>query len=357
MNARKSRARRANRILLAAPAALAGPLRTSLAPVLLAALLALSLAHASRAEAFVYWADGPQKPGSTIGRANLDGTGADRRFIRAGFGSPPSWVAVDAEHVYWGTIDGTIGRANLDGTGVDPSFIAGSGLPSGVAVDAAHIYWANGRIATPGPAGTIGRANLDGTGVAPSFITGPGNPCGVAVDAAHVYWKHGLKVGRANLDGTGVDRRFVGVQGGGSGACGVAVDALRSFSFGKAKKTTRNGKTRLTLKRWTARLTLKLPAPGKLELARTMSVKGAKKRAGAKGTVKLPVSPRGKAKHRLTIGSRCLRFLPRFRCSPNGIVGADVKAEVAYTPRGGDPSVVASTLNEQVRLVRRCRGC
>jgi hypothetical protein len=132
MNARKSRARRANRILLAAPAALAGPLRTSLAPVLLAALLALSLAHASRAEAFVYWADGPQKPGSTIGRANLDGTGADRRFIRAGFGSPPSWVAVDAEHVYWGTIDGTIGRANLDGTGVDPSFIAGSGLPSGV---------------------------------------------------------------------------------------------------------------------------------------------------------------------------------------------------------------------------------
>ena len=43
--------------------------------------------------------------------------------------------------------------------------------------------------------------------------------------------------------------------------------------------------------------------------------------------------------------------------SPNGIVGADVKPEVTYTPRGGDPSVVASTLSEEVRLVRRCRGC
>jgi Low-density lipoprotein receptor repeat class B len=46
-------------------------------------------------------------------------------------------VAVDAGHVYWAN-DGTntIGRANLDGTGADQIFITGAATPTGVAVDA-----------------------------------------------------------------------------------------------------------------------------------------------------------------------------------------------------------------------------
>ena len=97
-------------------------LSTRLVTLLLAALLASSLALASRADAYIYW------------------TGSNG-----------------------------IGRANLDGTGANPSFIPEASSPYGVAVDSAHVYWANFETGTS----TIGRANLDGTGANPSFITAP----------------------------------------------------------------------------------------------------------------------------------------------------------------------------------------
>ena len=60
-----------------------------------------------------------------------------------------------------------IGRANLNGTRVNQRFISGLDDPGSVAVNAAHVYWtttvydsATDRVAT-----AIGRANLDGTGV------------------------------------------------------------------------------------------------------------------------------------------------------------------------------------------------
>ena len=73
-------------------------------------------------------------------------------------------MAVDASYVYWTNFStGTIGRANLDGTGADQGFISGASGPAGVAVDASHVYWTN--FST----GTIGRANLDGTGAGPEL--------------------------------------------------------------------------------------------------------------------------------------------------------------------------------------------
>ena len=190
---------------------------------------------------------------------------------------------------------GTIGRANLDGTGANPNFITGAGNPSGLAVDGAHLYWANnapggsidhrrpgpldiqlgelidlgasfpteifmdgvggyfglqpagdGRAKLVGAAATanlipvstssqlegvtstprtssgpswadrqvmapIGRANLDGTGPNPNFITGATNPDGLAVDGSHIYWANSGSgtIGRANLDGTGVNQGFI----------------------------------------------------------------------------------------------------------------------------------------------------
>ena len=92
-----------------------------------------------------------------------------------------SGVAVDAQHIYW--TDGTsIGRANLDGSGADPGFIAGAGSAFGVAVDSAHIYWTNFG-AGSGAGGTIGRAGLDGSGAQNSFIASLHGPTGLAVDA------------------------------------------------------------------------------------------------------------------------------------------------------------------------------
>src|SRR5262245_64011919 len=68
-------------------------LRAALA---LAAAAAVTLALSARADAFLYWAN---QDTSTIGRANLDGTGVDLSFITGV--TNPQGVAVDDEHVFW----------------------------------------------------------------------------------------------------------------------------------------------------------------------------------------------------------------------------------------------------------------
>ena len=201
-----------------------------------ACLLALPLALAPRAAAFIYWAGS-----DTISRANLDGTGVDQSFI-GGFpvaGSGPGDLAVDAKHVYWTGCETSdprcaIGRANLDGTGVDYSFIRNTGRrPQGIAVDANHIYWTDERGDDLAAVPVIARADLDGTNVERSFITmsdfrGIYEGSGVAVDAHHVYWTQveapfGVSaIGRANLDGTNIEPSFIPDT---SGATDVAVDA------------------------------------------------------------------------------------------------------------------------------------
>jgi hypothetical protein len=167
-----------------------------------------------------WWA--PSSP-TAIGRANVDGTGVDDRFI-TGLAIPrspafqtadPCGIAVAGEYIYWmygaeSRKPAPIGRANLDGTGVDKRFI--TGVPNGscaIAVDGGHIYWGNG--------GFLGRANLDGTGVNRRFIPTPGGACGVAVYRGHIYWRQltrrgahpSATIGRANLDGTGVNNEFI----------------------------------------------------------------------------------------------------------------------------------------------------
>jgi hypothetical protein len=264
---------RAHHITTQARVGCRGRTKRIIAALLLAACLALAapLAFAPRAAAFVYWTNaktgdvgranlngtgvdhkfiGDAKTvfdvavdathvywttGDAIGRANLDGTGVDRSFITGLSLSYPEGVAVDAAHVYWSSYGGgTIGRANLDGTGVDQSFIAArdptQGLdgPTEVAVDAAHVYWSVGGLAVEGgqsvQIGGIGRANLGGTGVNQSFIPDVNSPCSMAVDAAHVYWTGAHAVGRANLDGTGVNRSFIS-----EGGCGIAVDSAHVY--------------------------------------------------------------------------------------------------------------------------------
>lgn len=158
----------------------------------------------------IYWANHAT---GTIGRANLDGTGVAQRFITGAKG--PSGMAVDGSYIYWsnggpngcapsGTCDGsTIGRANLDGTGVNQSFITGASHPAKLAVDSNYIYWSNNY------GSSIGRANLDGSGVNQRFIATYVPAGGIAVDHSYIYWRTASSIGRARLDGTGVNPHFV----------------------------------------------------------------------------------------------------------------------------------------------------
>jgi hypothetical protein len=78
-------------------------------------------------------------------------------------------VAVNANHIYWTYYDGdSIGRANLNGTGADPEFITlpPEAGPDGIALSSNHVYWAN-----YGSGDSIGRANLDGSDAANILIS------------------------------------------------------------------------------------------------------------------------------------------------------------------------------------------
>src|SRR5918911_864249 len=133
----------------------------------LATLVLATFVLAAPADAFVYWANR-----ATIGRANLDGTGASQNFIPGALN--PSGVAVDGAHVYWANVNtGTIGRANLDGTGVDQSFITGASRPGGVAVDALLAPRCAGR--PPTMVGTARPDRLAGTRRSAVIVGGRGN--------------------------------------------------------------------------------------------------------------------------------------------------------------------------------------
>jgi hypothetical protein len=267
---------------------------------------------------YIYWANNEE----TIARAELDGTGVEKAFIAD---VSARAVAVDESYIYWADRAGTIGRANLDGSGVDPDFIEDVPEVYGLAVDPDYVYWASW---LGGPStNSIGRANLDGTAVDQDFITGRlYGPDGVALHAGHIYWADffGETIGRANLNGTGVKTRFM--RGTYTQPCAVAVDSLRSFSVVAVERNVENG---------TARLTLDVPARGALELARTARVKGAEKRVGA-GIRRLLVRPRGSARARLKARG-----------------WASVPAKLTYTPKGAGPRIVASTLTKWITLRRR----
>ncbi len=94
------------------------------------------------------------------------------------------------------------------------------------------------------------------------------------------------------------------------------------FGFGKLKRNRKKG---------TAKLTVKLPGPGGLALAKTKKVRGAAKVAEAAGPMRLELASHGKAKRKLR---------------RSGAV--KVKAEVTFTPTDG----FAGTSAKKVRLIR-----
>jgi virginiamycin B lyase len=139
---------------------------------------------AAGAQAYVYWSisGSGEGGGTTLGRADLDGSGVTHSFTSGA--SNPGPIAIDGAHIYWGN-DGTgsIGRANLNGTDSDPTWIGLGFSPAGIAVDGSYIYWTNSET------GYIGRATLAGNDIDPTFIKvgASTSPDGLAVQSGTIY--------------------------------------------------------------------------------------------------------------------------------------------------------------------------
>ncbi len=139
---------------------------------------------ATSAQAYIYWAIGGAdgSGGTTIGRADLDGSGVSHSF--AGGASNPAALTIDGNYIYWAN-DGTfsIGRMKLNGTDPQPNWIPNlSGSAAGIAVDGSYIYWTDGER-------YIGRATIAGGGIDPTFIDigVTTDPAGLAVQGSTLY--------------------------------------------------------------------------------------------------------------------------------------------------------------------------
>jgi hypothetical protein len=187
----------------------------------LLAALALLIAPPHAHGNFVYWSN---LFGNSVGRAKINGTGANGNFV-TGL-SNPGGVAVDSKFIYWTEGTGSssaIGRANLDGSGVNHQFItSGVNDPESLAVTSSSIYWTNE--AAFGHS-TIGRANIDGSSPTPNFID-PGvvTLCDLAADQTFLYYLDTTtpSIGRAPLGGGSAQTNFIPLA---SAQCGIDVDS------------------------------------------------------------------------------------------------------------------------------------
>lgn len=119
--------------------------------------------------------------------------------------------------------------------------------------------------------------------------------------------------------------------GGGDGP--PAGDDPRSgradFSFARVKRNAKRG---------TAKVVVRVSAPGAVALKRTKKVRGSRAVAESAGRVRLQVRPRGKLKRRLAAAKRV-----------GGRARARVRLRVVYTPVAGTPI----TKSKRIKLVRR----
>jgi HYR domain len=165
-------------------------------------------------DAYIYWILRNER---RIGRANLDGSGANANFIvlpspTEPFGGIPGGLATDGTSLYWTiaadepALVGFVSKAALDGTMISRLLVNTGKGPVGIAASGGKLYWANT------DANSIGTANNDGTGLNQSFITNSVSPYGVEVAGGSIYYANfgnGKSIGRANLDGSSQNPNFI----------------------------------------------------------------------------------------------------------------------------------------------------
>jgi virginiamycin B lyase len=157
--------------------------------------------------AYVYWTNNNN---GTIGRATIDGTEVNEKFIKTGAKSGNAGLTVNADYIYWSTANGGsatwIGRASLDGKNVNSKFInTAADNVCGVAVSSTYIYWVGD------VGGYIGRAKLDGTDVNTQFIDTGSRVCGLALTKDYIFWANydDGEIGRAKIGGGDANSSFI----------------------------------------------------------------------------------------------------------------------------------------------------
>ena len=210
--------------------------RSGILEALIAACACIG-ATAATANAYVYWTNvGPTgNGGTTIGRANLDASGVTHHLVSTA--GTPSGITLAGGQIYWSnSATNSIGRANLNGTGAAPTFIpnatVGAIEPNALTSDGTYLYWSDQRR-------YIGRARLDGTGVAPHFIdAGSGSmPSGVAVTGGNLYLSEASEIDAVPVTG-GTASLFAGI---GADTIPTSLTYAGGFLYFSEIDTTRSG--------------------------------------------------------------------------------------------------------------------
>ena len=221
----------------------------------------------------IYWTDPTER---AIGRADLsDGLNVKTEFISTT--GVPRGVAVSATNVYWANDNGftksSIGRADLNGNGANSSYIPlapESDIPVHIAVDSSHIY-----VTTHVASDYVIRFNLDGSGeIYIGTETGTNtlaDTAEIALDASHVYWQDriGNAIYRANLDLTGATKLLTTPA-----PIGIAVDASHLYWSAQPPRPTNPGKDLYRYDAGTGDLTDLSPDPGETDGAGVQGVLG-----------------------------------------------------------------------------------
>jgi hypothetical protein len=162
-------------------------------------LVGLAAWSGASAQAYVYWTtSGPAgQGGTTLGRADIDGSGLNASFVSEA--TNPGPIAINSSRIYWGNDgDATIGISNLNGSDANQSFLsfnASTTIVGGLALDSTYVYWVNSKD------GGIGRADLDGADPQPAFITAGSSespPTALALSGGTLFYAEGS--GLTNTD-------------------------------------------------------------------------------------------------------------------------------------------------------------
>jgi hypothetical protein len=321
----------------------------------------------------IYWAN---HDGSQISYANLDGSGGGDISTVGATVDHPEGVALYNGRIYWGNFAGppsVISYANLDGSGGADLSTPGATVsqPHGVAIDPStqRIYWAN--YGTPEG---ISWAKLDGSGgqdipINNATLNGPALPMlleqpaaektpmvhgtakpGSKLTCTRATWEPNVIVSQLYQSPQSVSHKWLenghplkGEDGNSltvhdvaeyscldsatnaAGTTAKASDAIGVFKLGRLHRNRHRG---------TAKLTVKVPGPGRLSL---QGKKVVKKRVGVAGAssalarkvkgghVKLLIKAKGKAKRHLDrTGKVKVKVLVGYR-PPDGGKGTQTK--------------------------------